>query len=1697
MKKTPIAIAVASLFAINGIANAAPEGGNVVAGQASIQQKSGNTSIEQSSQRAIINWNSFNIGVGERVQHNMPGANSHGLHRVTGGNGASQLAGELKSNGNVYLVNPAGVVIHQGARIDVGGFLATTHNITDDNFMAGKLRFDQPGQPGAVIVNLGQISVRDSGFAALVAPSVRNDGIIAARLGRIALSSGGAYALDLHGDDLISFTASEALVDSLYTQEGEPLGVTNNGQIKAEGGVVLLTASQLDGIVQSVVNNGGTISAASATLDGGKIILHAGAGTLNVSGTLDASAQNGGDGGFIETSGGTVNIADTARITTAAQEGKTGEWLIDPNDYTIAASGGNITGAALSNNLASNNVTIQTNTMGTTGGNGDIFVNDAVSWNQNTLTLIAERDININAVMTASGTSKLTLNTGANGTDANLNVGFAPGEAKGFAGRVDFPGRSGMGFLRINEQDYFVINSLGAEGSATGADLQGINGNLNGLYALGGDIDASATAGWNGGAGFEPISFSGTFDGLGHAIGNLTINRPNETYVGLFGDVISTHLRNVGLENVSVTGENHVGGLLGSSLADTTITNAYATGTVTGNITVGGLVGYGGDDAITNAYAAGVVAGGSEVGGLVGVGFRASITNAYATGAVTGHSDYVGGLVGRGDSATITNAYATGAVTGSTGHSDYVGGLVGSGYLATITNAYATGAVTGYVGAFNYSSNVVGGLVGYGYSATITNAYATGAVTGFSYVGGLVGSGYLATITNAYATGAVTAISSAGGLVGDGSLATITNAYATGAVMGESDVGGLVGAGGCATITNAYATGAVTSNFNRVGGLVGAGGGATITNAYATGAVTGGSEVGGLVGGGYLATITNAYAAGEVMGGFYVGGLVGWNGSLATISNSFWNTETTGKATSSGGGIGLTTAQMQDPANFAAWDIGGENSVWIMGGNGIPVLRPFPEITLAQNTHPATANNPNPPGYQPYPSQPPAFTPEQQAWLDAHPNPSVADLLVAVGSGLFVNGPQDPVWSYLYVGGKATQNQINANAYQPAYDQYKNASVAILLSALYINGALNQDIWAALGISNKANRDAAYAQFKTQQTWLGAHPNPSVADLLVAVGSGLFVNGPQDPVWSYLYVGGKATQNQINANAYQPAYDQYKNASVASLLSALKNTSSSLYINGALNQDIWAALGISNKTNRDAAYAQFKGQPEEPEKLTLTQAQQNLINTYRNANAAQLLDALNRGLFAASSDDLVWQGLFVNGKASNDQNNAASTLSLYNNIVVRQANGSVNYEATIKRIVEELTDGNLPGKNGSYALVWKALAITNEPLRNEAMDRYNGANKAQTDITKTDKEVLPNPPSPPPQPHEITYLLDRNVYEQTIQGKVVGALGDFPGDFEIHGVNIKNLLADLFWATYSQDQTNSAGLKIDVDGDDVKANAIVKKAEHDIQEANEKAQAINNSITNKPWYIDLVNSFKKSAWMMLDVAKITWSSKGEFLNLVTGGGIEKIKTAADIKRLLTVLEVADDVEQAKRDAIQIVDSVSSMAGLLGGSVKNGKIEGETIFQILRESAILIDAANDLIKIYKQADATPPDNILALIASVAELSKKYDQYKDAQKAINALKDNDMGALAYTIEQQLLSDMAASAFSLIGNGLNLAGLGAEASIFNIAGAAINTNSNFREIIQIHQDMTANALAYSKVQYDIASQATKDLQNLGYYQ
>ena len=372
-----------------------PTDGTVAAGSATTITVGNTLTVRQESQNAVLNWQSFSIGKGDAVVFQQPNSNAVALNRVLGAD-PSSILGSLSANGKVFLINPNGIVFGAGANVNVGGLVASTLSLSDADFASGKLRFTGAG--GSVI-NQGSITA-DGGYVAMLGASVDNLGVIRANLGTVALAAGNALTLDIAGDGLLNVPVDTGAARAL---------VQNGGLIQANGGQVIITAQAAGTLLRTVVNNTGIIEAKSFQNRNGRVVLLGDmqSGTVNLSGTIDASAPNGGDGGFVETSAATVNIADTARVTTFSAFGKTGTWLIDPADFIIGA-GGNISGSMLSAQLVTNNVTISTMPVGgnTAGGNGDIIVNDVVAWvasgTPTTLTMNAFGDVIINAAMSAT-----------------------------------------------------------------------------------------------------------------------------------------------------------------------------------------------------------------------------------------------------------------------------------------------------------------------------------------------------------------------------------------------------------------------------------------------------------------------------------------------------------------------------------------------------------------------------------------------------------------------------------------------------------------------------------------------------------------------------------------------------------------------------------------------------------------------------------------------------------------------------------------------------------------------------------------------------------------------------------------------------------------------------------------------------------------------------------------------------------------------------------------------------------------------------------------------------------------------------------------------------------------------------------------------------------------------------------------------
>lgn len=771
--------AVAALMALQRPACAGPTGGTVVEGSAGISQAGTVTNINQSSSKAIINWQGFSIAPQETVNFNQPGASAMTLNRVIG-NEQSVISGALNANGQVFIVNSAGVLISKGAQVNVGGLVASTLDISNKDFLAGNYVFS--GSSQASIVNQGKIHAAPGGYVALLGKTVSNQGVISATLGTVVMASGEKITLNFGGDSLVDVTIDKGTLNVL---------VENKQLIKADGGRVIMTAKAADAVLSAQVNNTGVIQARTmAALKGGSgattaahvgsIKLLASGGTVNVAGKLDASAPKGGNGGKIETSGNSVKVAKNAVITTKSAKGTDGAWTIDPDGFTIGVNG-DIAGATLTSELANTSVTISSTNGSGTGGN--INVNDAVSWSTNTLTLNATNNIYVNAIMTATGTASFAanyghvLNASGNPTATVSDIGYgtvtlAGGETVGvnadhtpmglyamqsavgpsygpatYTGQINF---SGSGSVTLNGTAYTVIND------ATG--LAAVANDLSGHYVLGSNVSTA----WNSltpiGSNAQP--FSGVFDGFGHGL-NIGVQSKS---AGLFGTIGANGMvsnlsvyanlqpdpNNQGSQTTDPTVNTTALGIL-ADINRGTIVNSIAAGNITAvnantapkaSVTdVGGFVGenYG---LIANSYASATVGGAVNIGGFVGYneGTGAIYASAVRYDAFNGGANvnsssstvaYAGGFAGE-NSGVISQSYArdgvdlTDAALGSSLGAGFVGKNNSTG---TIDQSYVY--YKHYDGSDGVAAAHVAGFVGDN-AGTITNSYsaAFASVTG-------------------------------------------------------------------------------------------------------------------------------------------------------------------------------------------------------------------------------------------------------------------------------------------------------------------------------------------------------------------------------------------------------------------------------------------------------------------------------------------------------------------------------------------------------------------------------------------------------------------------------------------------------------------------------------------------------------------------------------------------------------------------------------------------------------------------------------------------------------------------------------------------------------------------------------------------------------------------------------------------------
>lgn len=405
-------------LSINSYAADLPTGGQITSGSGEINQAGQVMTVTQNTQNLVADWQSFSIGQGYAVNFVQPSASAVALNRVIGGD-VSLIQGSLTANGQVFLINPNGILFTPTARVDVGGLTASTLNLSNENFLAGKYNFE--GMSSNAVVNHGNIQVVNGGTVALIAAKVINDGNIIADGGNILMGGGSKVTLDLGG--VVKLQVEEGLINTLIEQ---------GGAIRADGGNILLTTKATGELTTSVINHSGISQARTlATGEKGQIVLLGDMkrGTTNVAGTLDASAPNGGDGGFIETSAAHVSIAAGTKINAGSAHGKGGSWLLDPYDYLIdSVAAANIVSSLNSGTDVTITTTSDDASLGSNGDsdfNGDITVASDIIKNAGgdaTLTLQAANTIVINA-MIKSTSGKLNILLDADNDDGSRDGG--------------------------------------------------------------------------------------------------------------------------------------------------------------------------------------------------------------------------------------------------------------------------------------------------------------------------------------------------------------------------------------------------------------------------------------------------------------------------------------------------------------------------------------------------------------------------------------------------------------------------------------------------------------------------------------------------------------------------------------------------------------------------------------------------------------------------------------------------------------------------------------------------------------------------------------------------------------------------------------------------------------------------------------------------------------------------------------------------------------------------------------------------------------------------------------------------------------------------------------------------------------------------------------------------------------------------
>ena len=890
--RAALALGTVGITATVALAQSLPTGGAVVAGSGTIAQSGQVMTVTQASARLATDWQSFNIGAGNTVNFVQPSASAVALNRVLGSD-VSVIQGALNANGQVFLVNPNGVVFTPTAQVNVGSLVASSLALTTSDFMAGNYSFGSSVAAtggGSAVINQGNITVTGTpdgkgGTIALIAAKITNTGTLTANAGHVLLGAGSQVTLDLGGP--VKLQVTQGAIDTL---------IQNGGAIQADGGLVYLTARAAGDLATSVINNTGTIEARSLGANAqGAIVLSSGHAVIQT-GTLDASGLNGAAGGHIAIH--TTNLIDAGKTDVSGQ-----------------AAGGQIDVNASGRVLQTTAAKIQADSGAGQGGTVRISAGES-AWLSGSLSATGQSggDVSLTAPQLTLAEAQIDASGQAAGGRIRVGGGWQGGDAdlvnalqtRVVSAQLDVSakkqGNAGTAVVWSDNATLFGGN-IAARGGASGGNGGQVEVSSHDQLTFGGLVDASAAAG-QGGQNGRLLLDPKNIDIVASVSGLSVLNLPDPTPVAgkQFGSGSVVELMNgaTAMNRIVVAAPND--GFTASNAGAVYLYNSQ-TGALISTLT------------------------GSQADDQVG-------SNAKRNGITT---------LSNGNYVVVSYNWANGGVGGA-GAATWGNGSAGISGVVSSSNSLVGSQTNDHVGIYGVTALSNGNYVVASSSWANADASAAGAVTWGNGTGGISGAvsssnSLVGTHTNDYAgIDGITALSN-GNYVVDSSLWANGSATNAGAVTWGNGSGGTIG---------------VLSSSNSLVGsrtddLVG-GYGVTVLNngnyvvassnwangsAINAGAVTWGNGSGGTIGtvsssnslvGSQADDTVGSYSVTALSNGNYVVNSNVWaNGSAANAGAVTWgngNAGTSGAVTTLNSLVGSSTGDLVGHGDVTALNNG-------------------------------------------------------------------------------------------------------------------------------------------------------------------------------------------------------------------------------------------------------------------------------------------------------------------------------------------------------------------------------------------------------------------------------------------------------------------------------------------------------------------------------------------------------------------------------------------------------------------------------------------------------------------------------------------------------------------------------------------------------------------------------------------------------